>query len=110
MKTSGSIWGKIVAVLRATVVGWVIALVLQVVWSALLVANLRLTPAVPWAAPTILVIVWCAWNFLGGKWDRARALRLGDSIFGLGRSAEACSDGRSWQARFRSRACADCGS
>jgi len=68
MKTSGSIWGKIVAILRATVAGWVIALVLQVVWSALLVANLRLTPAVPWAAPTILVIVWCAWNFLGGKW------------------------------------------
>ena len=68
MKTSGSIWGKIASVVRATVVGWLIALVLQVVWSALLVANLRLTPAVPWAAPTILVIVWCAWNFLGGKW------------------------------------------
>ena len=58
---------RIAALIWATISAWVIALFLQAIWSALIVANLRTTPAIPWAAPAILVMVWLAWQYLGGK-------------------------------------------
>ena len=37
-------------------------------WSALLVANLTTTPAIPWAVPVMALILWLAWQYLGGRW------------------------------------------
>jgi membrane protease YdiL (CAAX protease family) len=37
------------------------------IWAALLVANLRSTPAVPWSVPVMGVLLWLAWSYLGGK-------------------------------------------
>ncbi len=68
MTNTSSLWHRIVVVIRAGIVAFVIALVLQAVWSALIVANLKTSPAIPWSVPVIAVLVWFAWQYLGGKW------------------------------------------
>ena len=37
------------------------------IWSALLIVNLRTTPAIPWSVPAMAVLLWLAWSYLGGK-------------------------------------------
>jgi membrane protease YdiL (CAAX protease family) len=37
------------------------------IWSALLVTNLKTTPAIPWSVPAMAVLLWLAWSYLGGK-------------------------------------------
>ena len=42
------------------------------IWAGLLVTNLRTTPAVPWSVPAMALLLWLAWNYLGGKgWPRS---------------------------------------
>jgi membrane protease YdiL (CAAX protease family) len=42
------------------------------IWSALLVTNLRSCPAVPWSVPTMALLLWLMWRYLGGKgWPRS---------------------------------------
>jgi membrane protease YdiL (CAAX protease family) len=42
------------------------------IWSALLVTNLRSSPAVPWSVPAMALLLWLAWNYLGGSgWPRS---------------------------------------
>jgi membrane protease YdiL (CAAX protease family) len=41
------------------------------IWSALLVANLRSSPAIPWSVPAMALLLWLMWSYLGGKgWPR----------------------------------------
>jgi membrane protease YdiL (CAAX protease family) len=37
------------------------------IWSALLVTNLRSSPAVPWSVPAMALMLWLMWGYLGGK-------------------------------------------
>jgi membrane protease YdiL (CAAX protease family) len=48
--------------------GIFIALFGQAVWSALIAVNLRTTPAIPWSAAVMAVVLWLMWQYLGGKW------------------------------------------
>jgi membrane protease YdiL (CAAX protease family) len=42
------------------------------IWSALLVANLRSSPAMPWSVPVMAILLWLMWGYLGGKgWPRS---------------------------------------
>lgn len=42
------------------------------IWSALLVTNLRSTPAIPWSVPAMALLLWLAWSYLGGRgWPRS---------------------------------------
>src|SRR6516225_2392893 len=42
------------------------------IWSALIVANLRYSPAVPWSIPAMAVLLWLAWRYLAGwGWPRS---------------------------------------
>jgi membrane protease YdiL (CAAX protease family) len=42
------------------------------VWSALLVANLRTSPAVPWSVLAMALLLWLMWSYLAGKgWPRS---------------------------------------
>ena len=42
------------------------------IWSALLFANLRSSPAVPWSVPAMALLLWLMWSYLGGKgWPRS---------------------------------------
>lgn len=40
----------------------------QGAWGALLVSNLRTSPAMPGAVVAIALILWLMWQYLGGKW------------------------------------------
>ncbi len=68
MTNAPSLWRRLVAVVQAGIASYFIALVLQSVWLALIVANLNTSPAIPWSVPAIAVLVWLAWQYLGGKW------------------------------------------
>jgi len=55
-------------VARSGIVAFFIALFLQAVWSALIAINFATSPEIPWSVPVILLLVWLAWQYLGGKW------------------------------------------
>ena len=38
------------------------------IWSALILTNLRNSPAVPWAVPVMALLLWLGWSYLGGRW------------------------------------------
>jgi len=38
------------------------------VWTALLLANLATTPAIPWGVGPMALVLWSAWSYLGGRW------------------------------------------
>ena len=40
----------------------------QGVWAALLIYNLRATPAVPWAVPAMAIVLCLMWRYLDGEW------------------------------------------
>jgi membrane protease YdiL (CAAX protease family) len=44
----------------------------SLVWSVLVLANLSLSPSVPWAAALMCALLWPMWTWLGGKWGPAR--------------------------------------
>lgn len=37
------------------------------IWSGLLVANLRSSPAAPWSVPAMALVLWLMWGYLGGR-------------------------------------------
>jgi membrane protease YdiL (CAAX protease family) len=42
------------------------------IWSVLLVTNLRSSPAIPWSVPTMALLLWLMWSYLGGSgWPRS---------------------------------------
>jgi len=61
------------------------------IWTALLLANLATTPAIPWAVAAMALVLWSLWSYLGGRWrpDRTgearrrylRARRVSGPIF-----------------------------
>jgi membrane protease YdiL (CAAX protease family) len=59
-------------------VGWTgaFAIVLTAIsgglWSAMLLFNLKISPALPWSAVIALALTWLAFSWLGGKWRPAR--------------------------------------
>lgn len=62
---------RTLGVLPAAIVGVLVALVPGAVWSALLVANLALSPAIPWAVAVMALLLWLLWQYLGGRWGPA---------------------------------------
>jgi membrane protease YdiL (CAAX protease family) len=69
------------AVLWSAVLAFLILAFVQV-WGVLLIANLGTTPAIPWSAPAMAVVLWLMWQYLGGRWwsrstseSRRRCLR-----------------------------------
>ncbi len=38
------------------------------IWTALLIANLATSPAIPWAVLVMAFFLWLMWQYLGGKW------------------------------------------
>jgi len=58
------------------------------VWSVLLVTNLRSSPAVPWSVPTMALLLWLMWGYLGGKgWPRTTSYARRHSLRANRRSA-----------------------
>jgi membrane protease YdiL (CAAX protease family) len=63
---------KLWAVVWAFVLSFLILIVGQMAWGALLGSNLAKTPAIPWSVPAMALILWLMWRYLGGKWWPAR--------------------------------------
>ena len=68
------VWSGILALLLTLVVGGA--------WTALLIGDLAISPAIPWAVPVMAFLLWLMWRYLGGAWwpesssaVRRRALR-----------------------------------
>jgi len=63
---------RVATIVRAAVAAFVIALVPQGVWSALIVINLRVSPRMPWAVGLMAVLLWAMWRYLGGSFPPHR--------------------------------------
>jgi len=59
-------------IVRATAVAFVIALAPQGVWSALILANIKGSPRVPWAVVLMAGLLWAMWRYLGGAFPPRR--------------------------------------
>jgi membrane protease YdiL (CAAX protease family) len=68
MKNADSFASKIVAVAWSALLSFLILAFGQGVWGALLISNLRTSPAVPWAVLVMGPILWAMWKYLGGRW------------------------------------------
>lgn len=64
----GAVAQRARAVLWAATLALLVAGFASLIWGGLLVANLSLTPAVPWSVVVIAVVLWLLWRYLGGRW------------------------------------------
>src|ERR1700691_498420 len=81
MPSARSLPGKLLTVDCAAILSFLVLAIGQGVWGALLVANLKTNPAVPWAVPVMAVVLSLMWKYLGGSWwprstSQARRLDL----------------------------------
>jgi membrane protease YdiL (CAAX protease family) len=70
-------------------------------WAGLLLANLQISPGVPWAVVAMALLLWIMWQYAGGRWwpsttasaRRAylRANRVNGRVFAAALAAGACS-------------------
>lgn len=59
---------KILAVLWAAFLAFLILAIGQGIWGVLLVSNIRSTPAIPWSVFVMAIVLWLLWQYLGGRW------------------------------------------
>ncbi|HKN01496.1 MAG TPA: CPBP family intramembrane glutamic endopeptidase [Candidatus Binataceae bacterium] len=59
---------KIAPAVGATLLGVFIALFPQGLWAALVLINLKTSPAIPWSAIVMGFLLWMMWRYLGGRW------------------------------------------
>jgi hypothetical protein len=67
MEEERSLASRILSVVGLGLLGFAITILAGGIWSALLVTNLRSTPAVPWSVPAMALLLWLIWGYLGGK-------------------------------------------
>jgi membrane protease YdiL (CAAX protease family) len=63
-----SFFGRIPMVVWSAPLALVLTLLPGGVWGALLIANLRTSPTIPWAVVVMALLLWSMWQYLGGKW------------------------------------------
>jgi hypothetical protein len=66
-----SVPGKILMVAWAAVLAFLILALGQGIWGVLLVSNLRISPAIPWAVPVMAVFLWLMWKYWAGNGGHA---------------------------------------
>jgi membrane protease YdiL (CAAX protease family) len=82
MHRQRSLTNRILTLVSLGVIALVLTMLAGGVWSALLVANLSTSPAIPWAVVAMGLLLWLVWRYLGGRWGprstsewRRRSLR-----------------------------------
>jgi membrane protease YdiL (CAAX protease family) len=63
-----SLYGRGLTVVWAVILAVLISMIGQGVWAALIVTNLRTSPAIPWAVVVMAPLLWLMWQYLSGKW------------------------------------------
>ena len=60
-------WDRVPLAVRSVVSGLFVFGMLQFGWNLLVVANLKMTPAIPWHAPAGLLYLWVVFQLFGGR-------------------------------------------
>ena len=60
--------GRALWLFAVGVLALILTTVAQGLWTALLVANLKTTPAVPWSVAAMAILLWILWQYAGGRW------------------------------------------
>lgn len=91
MGTVTAVWHRLPTILRAVIAGSLVASFGTLPWGALVGANLRLLPAVPWSVPVMALYLWFYWRYVGGRWwprstaesrrESLRARRIGSPMW-----------------------------
>jgi membrane protease YdiL (CAAX protease family) len=63
-----SLGKRLMSILWAGVLAWLILIVGQRMWVALVMANLEVSPKVPWSAAIMALVLWLMWQYLDGRW------------------------------------------
>ena len=72
MEKEGSFATRALSIIGFGLLAFAITILAGGIWSALLVTNLRRSPAVPWSVPAMALMLWLMWGYLGGKgWPRS---------------------------------------
>jgi membrane protease YdiL (CAAX protease family) len=97
----GEIVRRTVRLVTVGILALVLTTFAQGLWTALLVANLRTSPAVPWAVVAMAMSIWIIWQYAGGRWWPAttsgarrtslRANRVSPRAFAMALVAGGCS-------------------
>lgn len=75
MTVVNDLWRRLPVAGRAVLTGVTVAAAGTVPWVALMSANTRHQPAIPWAVPIMGVYLWLYWRYLvqGNGWPRSTA-------------------------------------
>jgi membrane protease YdiL (CAAX protease family) len=71
MHSQRSLTNRILALAALGVMALVLTMLAGGIWSALLVANLTTSPAIPWSVVAMGLLLWIVWRYLGGRWGPA---------------------------------------
>lgn len=59
---------RVPAVIWSGMLAFVLTVGAGGVWTVLLISNLAISPAIPWAVFVMALLLWLMWRYLGGKW------------------------------------------
>src|SRR5512143_1663153 len=67
MKPMRSLTSRILIVVGSGILALFLTIFAQGIWSALLVANLTTSPALPWSVILMALLLWLIWQYLSGR-------------------------------------------
>jgi len=76
MKQMRPLFRRILFVMSFGLLALALTLFFQGVWAALVITNLKVSPAIPWAVALMALILWLGWKYASGKW-RPRSTAAG---------------------------------
>jgi membrane protease YdiL (CAAX protease family) len=72
MEEGRSLATRVLSITGFGLLAFAITILAGGIWSALLLTNLRSTPAIPWSVPAMALLLWLMWSYLGGEgWPRS---------------------------------------
>lgn len=76
MKQMRPLFRRILFVMSFGLLALALTLIIQDVWAALVITNLKASPAIPWAVALMALFLWLGWKYASGKW-RPRSTAAG---------------------------------
>src|SRR5262249_15787673 len=76
MKQMRPLFRRILFVMSFGLLALALTLFFQGVWAALVITNLKASPAIPWAVALMALFLWLGWKYASGKW-RPRSTAAG---------------------------------
>src|SRR5215468_12347744 len=68
MKQMRPLFRRILFVMSFGLLALALTLFIQDVWAALVITNLKASPAIPWAVALMALFLWLGWKYASGKW------------------------------------------